>query len=277
MLPSFLKPSTAVVPVVPLSGLILPASTGLRRGGLNLTGMSRLLDRAFTMKRAKAVALLVNSAGGSPVQSALIASRIRYLAQKNDMPVLSFVEDIAASGGYWLACSGDRIIAGAASIIGSIGVISAGFGFDKALARLGVDRRVHVSGERKGMLDPFLPESADDIAHLRALQEDIHSQFIAMVKARRGSRLKGSDDDLFSGAFWTGRKALEFGLIDEIGDIRPVLEAQFGEGVELRLMQSRRSLFGFGGGGIGAHGGDEIADSILLRLEERLSLMRYGL
>lgn len=274
---SFFGPKRPVVPVIPLNGLIMASSGGLRRSGLNLLGLSRLLDQAFTTKRACAVALLINSPGGSPVQSAMIANRIRELARKNDLPVLSFVEDVAASGGYWLACAGDKIIANPASIVGSIGVVSAGFGFDQAIAKLGIDRRVYTAGESKGMLDPFLPERAEDISHLKALQKEIHDQFISMVKARRGTRLKGSDAELFSGAFWTGQKALELGLVDRIGDVRPVLQEQFGDKVHIRLMSFKKSLFGLKSGQMGIDQSDQMVDAALLKLEERLERMRYGL
>ena len=274
---SIFKGKTPVVPVIPLNGIILAASGGMRRGGLNLQMLSRLLDQAFTMRRAKAVALLINSPGGSPVQSAMIASRIRELSRKNDLPVISFVEDIAASGGYWLACAGDQIIAHGASIIGSIGVVSSGFGFDRAIEKLGIDRRLYTAGNQKAMLDPFQAENADDVAHLRALQDDIHSQFIALVKSRRGSRLKGADSDIFSGAFWTGQKALELGLVDRIGAIRPVLEEQFGDKVQLRLLSMRKSMFGLRSGQPGVDANEQIIDTLMVKLEERLEKMRYGL
>lgn len=275
---SLFSSSRPIVPVIPLNGMIAASSgAGLRRSGLNLLGLSKLLDKAFTTKRAAAVALLINSPGGSPVQSAVIASRIRELARKNDVPVISFVEDVAASGGYWLACAGDQIIANPASIIGSIGVVSAGFGFDRAIDKIGVDRRVYTSGISKSMLDPFRPENPDDVSHLKALQEDIHAQFIAMVKARRGSRLNAADEMLFSGAFWTGQKSLELGLVDRLGDIRPVLQEQFGDKVAIRLMTMKKSLFGMGGGQMGINAGDQIVDAALYKLEERLERMRYGL
>ena len=282
ILGSIFKTKAPVIPVIPLNGIILASSGGMRRGGLNLQMLSRLLDQAFTMRRAKAVALLINSPGGSPVQSAMIASRIRELSRKNDLPVISFVEDIAASGGYWLACAGDQIIAHGASIIGSIGVVSSGFGFDRAIEKLGIDRRLYTAGNQKAMLDPFQAENADDVAHLRALQDDIHSQFIALVKSRRGSRLKGADSDIFSGAFWTGQKALELGLVDRIGEIRPVLEEQFGDKVQLRLLSARKSMFGFrtnqpGVDAISTDASAQIIDTLMLKLEERLEKMRYGL
>ena len=278
---SLFSSSRPVVPVIPLSGLIAASSgAGLRRAGLNLSGLSKLLDRAFTTKRAAAVALLINSPGGSPVQSAMIASRIRDLARKNDVPVICFVEDVAASGGYWLACAGDQIIANPSSIIGSIGVVSAGFGFDRAIDKIGIDRRVYTSGISKSMLDPFRPENPDDVKHLKALQEEVHAQFIAMVKSRRGSRLNGEDDLLFSGAFWTGEKSLELGLVDRLGDIRPVLQEQFGEKVMIKLMTMKKSLFGMGSGQMGISSNampEAIVDTALLKLEERLERMRYGL
>src|SRR5229473_645427 len=201
------------VPVVRLSGVIA-AGGMLGSRGLSIESVAPLLARAFSLRGAKAVALALNSPGGSPVQSALIAQRIRLLAAEKKLPVIAFVEDVAASGGYWLACAADEIIADPASIVGSIGVVSASFGFQDLIARIGVERRVHTSGERKAMLDPFRPEDPNDVERLKALQTEIHGDFKTWVRERRGLRLKGSDDTLFSGEFWTGRRALEFGLID---------------------------------------------------------------
>ena len=270
---SLFSSSRPIVPVIPLNGMIAASSgAGLRRSGLNLLGLSKLLDKAFTTKRAAAVALLINSPGGSPVQSAVIASRIRELARKNDVPVISFVEDVAASGGYWLACAGDQIIANPASIIGSIGVVSAGFGFDRAIDKIGVDRRVYTSGISKSMLDPFLPENPDDVSHLKALQEDIHAQFIAMVKARRGSRLNAADEMLFSA--FTGQKSLnsDWWIVWVISG-RSCRNNGYGRD----WLMTMKSLFGMAGGQMGINAGDQIVDAALYKLEERLERMRYGL
>jgi signal peptide peptidase SppA len=197
---------TPVVAVVRLAGVI--GSLGPWRGGLSLAGLAGTLERAFALGGIKAVALAINSPGGSPVQSSLIAARIRALASEKKLPVFAFAEDVAASGGYWLATAGDEIYADESSIVGSIGVISAGFGFPELLQRLGVERRVHTAGVRKSMLDPFRPESPEDVARLEALQGEIHDSFKAHVRERRGARLKADDDTLFSGEFWSGKRAL---------------------------------------------------------------------
>ena len=273
----FAKPRP-LVPVVRLSGLVA-ASGGYRRSGLSMETVAPVIDKAFGFARAKAVALLVNSPGGSPVQSSLIFQRIRHLSRQNDIPVLSFVEDLAASGGYWLACAGDEIHVNPSSVVGSIGVVSAGFGLDQAIAKLGVSRRVHTSGERKAMLDPFRPEDPEDVAHLKGIQEDVHGQFIEMVKRRRGTRLKGGEDELFSGAFWTGRKALELGLADHEGELRQVLEDRFGVNVEIRHIERKKSMLGLspGKGGVGAALAGDVAGQLVDTLLERLERSRFGL
>jgi signal peptide peptidase SppA len=262
-----------VVPVVRLSGVI--ASGGLLGSrGLSIESVAPLLKRAFDMRGAKAVALAVNSPGGSPVQSALIGQRIRLLAAENDVKVIAFVEDVAASGGYWLACAADEIIVDPSSIVGSIGVISAGFGFQDMISRIGVERRVHTSGERKAMLDPFLPEKPEDVKRLKAIQKDIHEQFIALVKERRGKRLNGADKSLFSGEFWTAQTALELGLIDGIGDLRSTLRERYGEKVRTPVISAERSFLGRKLGlDINVPG----ADDLISALEERAYWSRYGL
>ena len=265
-----------LVPVLRLSGLIM-SSGGLRRG-LSMEAMAPLIDKAFGFSRTSAVALAINSPGGSPVQSSLIFERIRHLSRQKDIPVLSFVEDVAASGGYWLACAGDEIHVNPASVVGSIGVVSAGFGLDEAIGTLGVTRRVYTSGDRKVILDPFSPENPDDIAHLKGIQKEVHDQFIAMVKRRRGTRLKGKEDELFSGAFWTGRKAVEFGLADHEGEMRQVLEDRFGENVQLRPIERKRSMLGFatGKGGVDGPMLEEGAEHLVDTLMERLERSRFG-
>ena len=242
----FWRKKRAVVPVVRLSGVI--ASGGGLRRGISLEAVEPQLKKAFSIRRAKAVALIINSPGGSPVQSALIGQRVRDLARKADVPVLAFCEDVAASGGYWLAASADEIYANAASIIGSIGVVSAGFGFDRVIEKLGVDRRVYTAGERKMILDPFRPEAEEDVARLKSLQAEIHQQFIDHIVERRGGKLKGAHDDLFSGAFWSGATALDLGLIDGLGECRSLVTKRFGEEVDLVSIQPKKKLFsGFGG------------------------------
>ena len=226
------------VPVVRLTGVI-GFSTPLRPG-LTLAGIARALDRAFAMGKPKAVALSINSPGGSPVQSHLIYRRIRQLAQEKSVPVIGFVEDVAASGGYWLALAGDEIYAEEASLLGSIGVVSAGFGVNRLIERFGIERRLHTAGERKSLLDPFLPEDPADVARLTALQQDIHETFKEQVRHRRGGKIDAADETLFSGEVLTGRMALTRGLIDGIGDLRSVMRARFGDNVRLVPIATER-------------------------------------
>jgi signal peptide peptidase SppA len=214
---------------VRLSGVI-GAVTPLRPG-MTLATVSRVLERAFSTRNAKAVALVINSPGGSPVQSRQIYLRIKQLAAEKKLPVLVFVEDVAASGGYMIACAGDEIICDPSSILGSIGVVGGSFGFQEAIKRLGIERRLYTAGAHKAMLDPFLPENPDDVAKLKALQREIHQIFIALVKESRGARLKGSDDTLFTGEYWAGESSIALGLADSIGDLRSTLRARFGEKV----------------------------------------------
>jgi signal peptide peptidase SppA len=266
-----------VVPVVRLSGVI--ASGGLLGSrGLSIETVAPLLKRAFDARGAKAVALSLNSPGGSPVQSALIAQRIRLHAAEKGLPVIAFVEDVAASGGYWLACAADEIIADPSSIVGSIGVISSGFGFQDLIARIGVERRVHTSGENKSMLDPFRPEQPEDVERLKRLQAEIHDGFKDWVRQRRGKLLKGDESMLFTGEFWTARRGIDFGLVDGFGELRATLQARYGEKVQLPVIGPRRRLLSrFGlqtgtGGGIG-----DIGPSTLAALEERAVWQRFGL
>ncbi|MBB4381590.1 signal peptide peptidase SppA [Bradyrhizobium sp. CIR48] len=228
-LPARFRPGTAVVPVVRLSGVI-GAVTPLRPG-MTLAGVARVLERAFSYRHAKAVALVINSPGGSPVQSRQIYLRIKQLAAEKKLPVLVFVEDVAASGGYMIACAGDEIICDPSSILGSIGVVGGSFGFQEAIKRLGIERRLYTAGAHKAMLDPFLPENPDDVAKLKALQREIHQIFISLVKESRGARLKGADDALFTGEYWAGESSIALGLADSIGDLRSTLRARYGEKV----------------------------------------------
>ena len=229
MVPARLRPGTAVVPVVRLSGLI--GSVTPLRPGMSLAGVARTLERAFAVKNAKAVALLINSPGGSPVQSRQIYLRIRQLAAEKKLPVLVFVEDVAASGGYMIACAGDEIFCDPSSILGSIGVVGGSFGFQELIKRVGVERRLYTAGAHKAMLDPFLPENPDDVARVKALQREIHAIFIALVKQSRGSRLNGTDDVLFTGEYWAGETSVSLGLADAIGDLRSTLRARYGDKV----------------------------------------------
>ena len=217
------------MPVVRLSGLI-GAVTPLRPG-MSLAGVARTLERAFATKNAKAVALVINSPGGSPVQSRQIYLRIRQLAEEKKLPVLVFVEDVAASGGYMIACAGDEIFCDPSSILGSIGVVGGSFGFQELIKKVGVERRLYTAGAHKAMLDPFLPENPDDVARVKALQREIHAIFIALVKQSRGARLKGADDVLFTGEYWAGETSVSLGLADAIGDLRSTLRARYGDKV----------------------------------------------
>jgi signal peptide peptidase SppA len=230
LIPARLRPGTPVVPVVRLSGVI-GAVTPLRPG-MSLAGVARVLERAFATKNAKAVALVINSPGGSPVQSRQIYLRIRQLAAEKKLPVLVFAEDVAASGGYMIACAGDEIFCDPSSILGSIGVVGGSFGFQELIKKIGVERRLYTAGAHKAMLDPFQPENPDDVARVKALQREIHATFIALVKQSRGDRLKGGDDVLFSGEYWAGETAISLGLADAIGDLRSTLRARYGDKVK---------------------------------------------
>src|SRR5436309_3487448 len=229
LVPAKFRPGIPVVPVVRLSGVI-GAVTPLRPG-MSLAGVAKTLERAFATKNAKAVALVVNSPGGSPVQSRQIYLRIKQLAAEKKLPVLVFVEDVAASGGYMIACAGDEIFCDPSSILGSIGVVGGSFGFQELIKKIGVERRLYTAGEHKAMLDPFLPENRGDVARVKALQREIHGIFIALVKQSRGTRLKGADDVLFSGEYWAGDTSVSLGLADAIGDLRSTLRTRYGEKV----------------------------------------------
>jgi serine protease SohB len=288
LVPKRFRRDIPVVPVVRLSGVI-GFSTPLKPG-VTVAGMARPLERAFDMRNARAVALVINSPGGSPVQSHLIYRRIRQLAEEKNRPVIAFVEDVGASGGYMVACAADEIICDVSSIVGSIGVIGGSFGFPKLMERLGIERRLYTAGEHKATLDPFLPENPDDVERLKALQKEIHQGFIALVKESRGARLKGPEKTLFSGEYWSGTKAIELGLADGIGDLRSTLRTRFGEAVMTPLVAPERSLFGRVRPGIGvdrnglgpggfdplSHGA-ELAGGIISALEARALWARYGL
>ncbi len=239
-LPERLRPGAAVVPVVRLSGVI-GAVTPLRPG-MSLAGVARTLERAFATKNAKAVALVINSPGGSPVQSRQIYLRIRQLAAEKKLPVLVFVEDVAASGGYMIACAGDEIFCDPSSILGSIGVVGGTFGFQELIKKIGVERRLYTAGAHKAMLDPFLPENPDDVARVKALQREIHAIFIALVRQSRGERLKGADDVLFTGEYWAGETSVTLGLADAIGDLRTVLRARYGDKVKTPVIAASSGL-----------------------------------
>jgi signal peptide peptidase SppA len=281
-MPARLRRGAAVVPVVRLSGVI-GAVTPLRPG-MSLSGLAKTLERAFATKNAKAVALVINSPGGSPVQSRQIYLRIRQLAAEKKLPVLVFVEDVAASGGYMIACAGDEIFCDPSSILGSIGVVGGTFGFQELIRKIGVERRLYTAGVHKAMLDPFLPENPDDVARVKALQREIHAIFIALVKGSRGTRLKGDDDVLFTGEYWAGETSVSLGLADAIGDLRSTLRARFGEKVLMPVIQPATgmlsSLFGRKSAGAGAlsqlEGGAGLPDELISALETRAIWAKFG-
>src|ERR1700722_12649683 len=242
LVPQRFRRDRPVVPVLRLTGVIGLSSP--LRPGLTMAGIARTLERVFAVRNAAAVALVINSPGGSPVQSHLIFRRIRELAQEKKRRVIAFVEDAAASGGYMIACAADEIIADPNSIVGSIGVVGGSFGFDKLIPKIGIERRLYTSGEHKAMLDPFLPEDPADVERLKHLQREIHDDFIALVKSRRGAKLSGPEDSLFSGEYWTGRRALGFGLVDALSDLRSTLREGFGGKGYTPLITAERGLFG---------------------------------
>jgi signal peptide peptidase SppA len=281
--PARLRRGTAVVPVVRLSGVI-GAVTPLRPG-MSLGGIAKTLERAFATKNAKAVALVINSPGGSPVQSRQIYLRIRQLAAEKELPVLVFVEDVAASGGYMLACAGDEIFCDPSSILGSIGVVGGSFGFQELIKKIGVERRLYTAGAHKAMLDPFLPENPDDVARVKALQREIHAIFIALVKESRGSRLKGADDVLFTGEYWAGETSISLGLADAIGDLRSTLRARYGDKVSMPVIAPASGmlsgLLGRRSAGAGAaltslDGMAGLPDELISALETRAIWAKFG-
>jgi len=278
LLPASLRSSAVTIPVIRLQGAIMAGGNQFRPS-LSLATTAGLIEKAFAFKDAPAVAISINSPGGSPVQSRLIYKRIRDLAREKDKRVLVFVEDVAASGGYMIALAGDEIIADPSSIVGSIGVVSAGFGFQDLLKKIGVERRVHTAGQNKSILDPFQPEKKEDVERLKELQLEIHDVFIGMVKERRGEKLV-DNPDLFTGMFWTGGKGLELGLIDGLGDMRDFLRQRYGDKIKMQLITAPRGLFGrrlglFGSqaANIAASAADGLADAA----QERALWARFGL
>ncbi|WP_114965444.1 S49 family peptidase [Alkalilacustris brevis] len=258
--------SDPVVSVVRLSGTI--ASGGRVGGVLNDAALEPVIERAFSRRRPRAVALLINSPGGSPVQSALIAARIRRLAGEKTLPVHAFVEDVAASGGYWLASAADHIWLDQSSIVGSIGVISAGFGFQELISRYGIERRLYTAGRSKALLDPFSPQKREDVKRLNELLEQIHDSFIAQVKERRGTRLNGGDD-LFNGDIWIGQKAVDLGLADGLAHLVPKMKEIYGDKVKLVPYGLRRPFF--------QRLGAQVVNDAIDAVEERALWSRYGL
>ncbi|WP_430250393.1 S49 family peptidase [Neorhizobium sp. DAR64860/K0K1] len=281
LLPKRFRKTGLSIPVVRLHGTIMAGGSQFKQT-LNIATVAPMLEKAFAKKDAPVVAISINSPGGSPVQSRLIYQRIRALAEEKNKKVLIFVEDVAASGGYMIALAGDEIFADPTSIVGSIGVVSGGFGFPEMLKKIGVERRVYTAGENKVILDPFQPEKEGDIEYLKTLQLEIHQVFIDMVKSRRGSRL-GEDSTIFSGLFWTGTRGLELGLIDGLGEMRDVIKRRFGKDAKLELIGGTRTLFGrrVPGVALGSANLGEIASGatagLAEGLEERAMWSRFGL
>lgn len=263
-----------VIPVVRLNGVI---AADTRPGRLNIAAVGPLLKRAFDMKAAPAIAIIVNSPGGSPVQSRLISKRIRDLADETGKHVIVFVEDAAASGGYFIAVGGDEIIADPSSIVGSIGVISAGFGFVEAIEKLGITRRVYTAGKSKSTLDPFMPEKAEDVQRLSDFALDIHHVFIDHVKTRRQGKLTAPDDEIFTGQWWSALRGLELGLIDAIGDLHETLRTRYGADIQLKLIEPKRPLLSLPRIGISAGGAGGITGDVIASVEDRALWSRFGL
>ena len=259
-----------VVPHVRLTGII--GSAGKFKQGMELANQRDILKKAFAVKKITHVAISINSPGGSPVQSHLIYSYIRQLAEKNKVKVIIFAEDVAASGGYFIACAGDEIYANSSSIIGSIGVISASFGFKDLIQKIGVERRVYTAGKNKSTLDPFLDEKKEDIERLKNIQLDLHKDFIEVVEKSRSSKLKKSEVELFSGEFWSGRKAKDLGLIDEIGNANQVLREKFGEDVVIKKFEKSKSWLSKKLSSSNDH-----VDQLANILEEKSVWQKYGL
>ncbi|MEK1887274.1 MAG: S49 family peptidase [Phyllobacterium sp.] len=278
LLPRRWRPDHVEIPVVRLHGAIMTGG-GPFRQNLSLATTAAVLEKAFGDKDSPAVAISINSPGGSPVQSRLIFRRIRDLAAEKNKKVYIFVEDVAASGGYMIAIAGDEIIADPSSIVGSIGVVSASFGFTDLIKKIGVERRVYTAGKNKATLDPFRPENKEDVEHLKALQLEIHETFINLVKERRGEKLT-DNPDLFTGQFWTGTRGLELGLVDALGDMRSYLRSQYGPKTRLRLIAQPRGLFGrklpSAETKIGELGAN-FASGMISAAEERALWSRFGL
>ena len=258
------------IPTLRLTGVI--GQAGIARSGLTIAGIEKLVDKLFSDKKAPAVALIINSPGGSPTQSSLIAEKIINLAKEKNKKVYAFVEDVAASGGYWLACAADEIYLDLNSIVGSIGVISPGFGFVDLIKKIGVERRVYTSGKSKSFLDPFKEEKKEDIDRLKSIQEQIHENFIEYVKSRRGSKLLSSaEDEIFSGLFWVGKKGVDLGLADGIGSINQIIREKYGNKAKIKIIDQKKSF-------LQKRLSSSInKNDIFNRLEEIIMWSRYGL
>jgi len=260
-----------IVPVIRFEGVIATGS-GIGKARLNAENLESNIKKAFSESKPSAIAIIINSPGGSPVQSSLIFQRVRNLADKKDVPILVFIEDVAASGGYWLSCVGDEIFADRASIVGSIGVISASFGFTETIKKLGIERRVYTTGKSKGSLDPFKPEKQEDVEMLKNIMNDTQEAFIELVKKRRGEKLN-DDGTIFTGAFWSGQKALELGLVDGIGEIRTILRERFGDNVKLKYITKKKGFIS----GIFQSSLSPIVKNVINEIENTSLWKRFGL
>lgn len=266
-----------VVPVVKLHGPITPTPSPVSRTTISLQTVESALTRAFSHDRSQAVAIMINSPGGAPTQSALVADRIRDLAKEKELPVMVFCEDVVASGGYWLACAGDEIYAHASSMVGSVGVVSAGFGLDGLIQRFGVERRIHTAGNNKVRLDPFRPELDEDVAWLRSLQDELHEQFADWVRTRRQGKLDGDDEHLFSGEVWTGARAKELGLVDGLGTLREIVSQRFPDAHIVQVEPRKPLLARLGVGAPAARGMAGAVQAAFEGLEHRAMWSRFGL
>jgi len=274
MLKSFFSKSVNI-PTLRLSGII--GQAGMFRSGLTLNSLDKLIDKLFSDKKSPAVALIINSPGGSPTQSSLIADRIITKSKEKKKKVLAFVEDVAASGGYWLACCADEIFIDQNSVVGSIGVISPGFGFVEFIKKIGVERRIYTSGKSKSFLDPFKAEKEEDIERLKSIQEQIHENFISYVKSRRGEKLKENNySEIFSGLFWVGQKAIELGLADKLGSIHEIVKQKFGEKAKIKFIDQKKSFIQRR---LSSSLPNSIidADKLIEKIEEKALWSRYGL
>ena len=268
------KPVVAVLRLEGVVGKVSPM-----KSGLTLCSLNKLIEKMFKIERLKAVCLAINSPGGSPVQSELIANRIIELAKEKDIPVYSFIEDVAASGGYWLACAGDKIFASRSSIVGSIGVIAAGFGFHEAIEKLGIQRRVYTQGNNKSVLDPFQPEKESDVKIIKKIQKDTHNHFIDTVKERRGGKITQSDEVIFNGEFWSGQIAADFGLVDGIDDLYSFIQEKFGDEVKIEYIEQKQSWFKkrFGVSAVSKEFADNLVGGLVESAEKKLMQSKFDI
>lgn len=266
-----------VVAVFRLDGVI--GKAGALKSGLTLSSLNKLIEKMFKIEHLDAVCLSINSPGGAPVQAELITNRIVELAKIKEVPVYSFVEDVAASGGYWLACAGEKIYASQSSIIGSIGVISSGFGFHEAIAKLGIERRVYTEGNSKSVLDPFQPAKKSDIKIINKIQKEIHQHFINTVKEQRAGRLTQSDDILFNGEFWSGQIAVDYGLVDGIEDLYSFIQKRYGDNVKIEHIENKQSWFKkkLGMSQISQEFANDLSESVINSAEKRLMSSKFGI